>query len=123
MIDFHTHILPGIDDGSRDIQMTEQMLEKEAASGVTLVYATPHFYAHRTGVSSFLAKRDASYRKVRELLETREDLLRSARRSTTSAAWEGQSTRPVCVWRVPIYFFSKCPSSSGQKRCIEIRKN
>ena len=32
MIDFHTHILPGIDDGSRDIQMTEQMLEKEAAS-------------------------------------------------------------------------------------------
>ena len=74
MIDFHTHILPGIDDGSRDIQMTEQMLEKEAASGVTIVYATPHFYAHRTGVSGFLAKRDASYRKVRELLETREDL-------------------------------------------------
>jgi protein-tyrosine phosphatase len=74
MIDFHTHILPGIDDGSRDIQMTEQMLEKEAASGVTIVYATPHFYAHRTGVSGFLAKRDASYRKVRELLETRDDL-------------------------------------------------
>ena len=43
MIDFHTHILPGIDDGSRDIQMTEQMLEKEAATGVTLVYATPPF--------------------------------------------------------------------------------
>ena len=74
MIDFHTHILPGIDDGSRDIQMTEQMLEKEAASGVTIVYATPHFYAHRTGVSGFLEKRDASCRKVRELLERRDDL-------------------------------------------------
>ena len=74
MIDFHTHILPGIDDGSKDIQMTEQMLEKEAASGVTLVYATPHFYAHRTGVSGFLERREASCRKVKALLDERKDL-------------------------------------------------
>ena len=74
MIDFHTHILPGIDDGSKDIQMTAQMLEKEAASGVTLIYATPHFYAHRTGVSAFLDKRKASYEKVQALLNERNDL-------------------------------------------------
>ena len=74
MIDFHTHILPGIDDGSKDIQMTEQMLEREAASGVTLIYATPHFYAHRTGVNSFLDKRAASFQKVDALLATRSDL-------------------------------------------------
>ena len=35
MIDFHTHILPGIDDGSKDIAMTEEMLRREAAMGVT----------------------------------------------------------------------------------------
>jgi protein-tyrosine phosphatase len=30
MIDFHTHILPGIDDGSKDTDMTEQMLRLAA---------------------------------------------------------------------------------------------
>lgn len=74
MIDFHTHILPGIDDGSRDIRMTEQMLEKEAAMGVTHVYATPHFYAHRANVNRFLERRQRSYAQVQELLERRSDL-------------------------------------------------
>lgn len=74
MIDFHTHILPGIDDGSRDIRMTEQMLEKEAAMGVTHIYATPHFYAHRANVTRFLEKREKSLQKVKELLETRDGL-------------------------------------------------
>lgn len=74
MIDFHTHILPGIDDGSKDIHMTEQMLEREAAMGVTQVYATPHFYAHRTSVGRFIERRAESLEQVRELLEKRDGL-------------------------------------------------
>jgi len=39
MIDFHTHILPGIDDGSRDLEETKEMLQEEAAQGVShIVY-------------------------------------------------------------------------------------
>ena len=45
--DLHSHVLPGIDDGSRSIEMTGEMLEEEARQGVTEVVATPHFYAHR----------------------------------------------------------------------------
>lgn len=45
MIDFHTHILPGIDDGSRSVEMTMQMLNAETEQGVTGIVATPHFYA------------------------------------------------------------------------------
>ena len=74
MIDFHTHILPGIDDGSKDIEMTEKMLEAEAEQGVRAVYATPHFYAHRRNVAQFLEKREHSLDKVRELLARRPDL-------------------------------------------------
>ena len=36
MIDFHTHILPGIDDGSADIEMTEKMLEMGAVEAINL---------------------------------------------------------------------------------------
>ena len=74
MIDFHTHILPGIDDGSKDIEMTEKMLEEEAAQGVTAIYATPHFYAHRKNIAQFLERREQSLGKVRELLLRRPDL-------------------------------------------------
>ena len=58
MIDFHTHILPGIDDGSRNIDMTVAMLSEEVSQGVTAVVATPHFYANRTSVAAFLERRE-----------------------------------------------------------------
>lgn len=68
MIDFHTHILPGIDDGSEDIRMTERMLEMEASQSVTHIYATPHFYAHRRSVQQFVERREGALAKTRELI-------------------------------------------------------
>lgn len=74
MTDFHTHILPGIDDGSRDIGMTERMLEAERDQGVTRIYATPHFYAHRASVSGFIENRMRALEETKDLLGTRPDL-------------------------------------------------
>lgn len=42
MIDIHTHILPGIDDGAQDIYDTLEMARMAADSGVTAMVATPH---------------------------------------------------------------------------------
>lgn len=42
MIDLHAHILPGIDDGARDIYDTLEMASIAADSGVTAIVATPH---------------------------------------------------------------------------------
>ncbi len=64
VIDFHTHILPGIDDGSRDTGMTEAMLREEKRQGVELVVATPHFYANRTSIDAFLSRREAALEKT-----------------------------------------------------------
>ena len=74
MIDFHTHVLPGIDDGSRDIQMTKEMLLLEKEQGVDLVVVTPHFYAHRTRVDQFLQKRENALNKVEALMSEEPDL-------------------------------------------------
>ena len=76
MTDFHTHILPGIDDGSRDIEMTERMLEAELAQGVSHICATPHFYAHRRSIQQFLERREGALAQVRALLERRPELPR-----------------------------------------------
>ncbi len=42
MIDIHSHILPGIDDGADSIEMTLEMLEMAELSGVTGIVATSH---------------------------------------------------------------------------------
>ena len=42
MIDIHNHILYGVDDGSKDLDMSLAMLKKEMEQGVTRVYLTPH---------------------------------------------------------------------------------
>ena len=42
MIDLHSHLLPGIDDGPRTLEESVEMARTMAADGVTLVAATPH---------------------------------------------------------------------------------
>lgn len=70
MVDFHSHILPGIDDGSKDIQMTKEMLKISSVQGVDTMIATPHFYADRETIARFLAKRAEAYDKIAFLTDT-----------------------------------------------------
>ncbi|MGQ9540855.1 MAG: tyrosine-protein phosphatase [Armatimonadota bacterium] len=44
MIDIHTHILPGVDDGALRVADALLMAEDAAAQGVHTVVATPHLY-------------------------------------------------------------------------------
>lgn len=69
LIDFHTHILPGIDDGSRDEGMTLDMLREEGRQGVGLVVATPHFYANRTSMDGFLKRRGDALERAKRAVE------------------------------------------------------
>ena len=42
MRDMHCHILPGVDDGSRSLEESLQMLEAAKAAGITSITCTPH---------------------------------------------------------------------------------
>lgn len=42
MTDIHSHIIPEIDDGSRNIEESLEMLDAAAQSGVKAIVATPH---------------------------------------------------------------------------------
>lgn len=44
MLDIHSHILPGIDDGSQDMDTTIEMLKIAESDGIKQIIATPHFY-------------------------------------------------------------------------------
>lgn len=74
VIDFHSHILPQIDDGSESVEMSLAMLRKEAAQGINYVVATPHFYAWHDSPERFLRRRADAEARLREAMADCEDL-------------------------------------------------
>lgn len=64
MIDFHSHILPQVDDGSRSLEQTRQMLRLAADQGVRYMVATPHFYGDQMMPRDFLNKRQRAFDSV-----------------------------------------------------------
>ena len=75
MIDIHTHIIPGIDDGSDDMEASIIMAEMAADSGVDTVIATPHcnqMGMYENFVSDALMRRMEEFRE--ELAKERIDL-------------------------------------------------
>lgn len=64
MLDFHSHILPGIDDGSRSVEESRALLDALARQGVSQVIATPHFYADEQSVERFLSRRQAAFQRL-----------------------------------------------------------
>lgn len=44
MIDMHTHVLPGVDDGAKDEKMSSEMLARAKDAGVSAIVCTPHVY-------------------------------------------------------------------------------
>ncbi len=64
MVDFHTHILPQMDDGSRSVEESIQMLCMLQQQEVKWVAATPHYYAEDEAPNKFLERRKKSYENL-----------------------------------------------------------
>lgn len=74
IIDFHSHILPGIDDGSSSLEESIALLRMEAEQGVRHVVATPHFYPRHDSPERFLRRRKEAEILLREEMEKHSDL-------------------------------------------------
>ncbi|MDO4173548.1 MAG: capsular polysaccharide biosynthesis protein [Eubacteriales bacterium] len=66
IIDFHTHILPGIDDGSPNLAVSMDMLREMLRQQVGCVVATPHCNVYRTSVDDFLRRRERAQHALLE---------------------------------------------------------
>lgn len=74
LTDFHSHILPNMDDGSQNVETSLEMLRREFRQGIHCVIATPHFYARREQPERFLERRDHAERKLRQAMARQENL-------------------------------------------------
>jgi len=75
MIDFHTHILPGMDDGAENVSVSLEMLNAAIRQGISHVVLTPHFSAYREYPDRFLKRRSQSANLLRESMPENSPLL------------------------------------------------
>ena len=62
MIDIHSHILFGVDDGAQTVEDSIAMARQAVEQGITAVFATPH---HRNG--KYTNEKNSILPKVEEL--------------------------------------------------------
>lgn len=74
LTDFHSHVLPGMDDGSADVTMSLEMLRREGMRGIARVVATPHFYARYEDPQRFLQRREQAEQKLRAAMAEQSDM-------------------------------------------------
>ena len=103
MIDFHTHILPGIDDGSQNVEMSVQMLQEELENGIDHVVFTPHFYANHDSIDNFLKRREKSRKQLMAKIER-----------------DGELSRMQYEFGAEVYYFGGIGNAADvRKLCIE----
>lgn len=66
MIDIHSHILPGMDDGAQDLYDTLEMVDLAARSGIKAIIATPHCNIPRGYTNYFGEEYKACVQAVRD---------------------------------------------------------
>ena len=69
MTDFHSHVLPGIDDGSRNPDMSASLLRSAAEQGIRCICATSHFYPTDERPETFLKRRARALDALADVLE------------------------------------------------------
>lgn len=63
MIDIHSHILPGVDDGARTVADSVDIVRELSRSGITDIVATPHYVTE----TAYISKRERNQELLFEL--------------------------------------------------------
>lgn len=66
MVDLHCHILPGIDDGAKTVDISVALLDLEKTQGVNSVVLTPHFKIDKMSYEDFLTARGNSFVQLKD---------------------------------------------------------
>lgn len=69
LVETHCHILPGIDDGSPDVETSVRMVRRLKKQGAKAIILTPHYYSDSIAYDEFIAKRNAAFEKLSAALD------------------------------------------------------
>ncbi len=101
MTDIHTHILPGIDDGSQNIETSVQMLAFAKEQGIDTIVATPHFNIEYESIEHFENKRARASEALKNAVKGTElekiKLLLGAEVALTPGLSGKESFKRLCI--------------------------
>ena len=115
--DFHTHVLPGIDDGASDTAMSLKMLKLMKEQGTDVVVATPHFYAHHQSIADFVDMRSHALQSIAEL-NTDGPIVIPGAEVYLERDIRHQDLKPLCIGNTS-YILVEMPYSSFSKWMAE----
>lgn len=100
MIDFHTHILSEVDDGSRNLEESIDILKQQYALGIHKIMATPHFYPDDC-VKEFVIRREHAMHTLQEALLEQEvldmTLYKGAEVLISVDTWKLEDLEALCM--------------------------
>lgn len=106
MTDLHCHLLPGIDDGAKDIEMSLDLLRQERNQGVTNIVFTSHFRPDEENLHDFLKKRNRAFGSLMNTLEQRDGFNFSYKLGAEvyfSPTLAEMDVTPLCFTRSPYF--------------------
>lgn len=94
--DMHTHILPGIDDGAKDIERSMELIHCHLENGVTNIALTPHFYTNQESIEDFIKKREAAFMLLKKNLPESVQVCLGAEVYVTSYLFNNRDLSMLC---------------------------
>lgn len=120
--DFHSHLLPCMDDGSRSVEESLKMLAALGEQGVNRVVASPHFYANDESVEDFLARRSAAFESLKpSLVQSLPQVVLGAELRYYQGVSKLKGIEKLCIQGTPLLLLEmpQCPWSGYVQREIE----
>lgn len=97
ILDLHTHILPGIDDGAKSVDVSAEMLAEIARQQSEPVVLTPHFYPYECSADDFLKKRAAAYAKLKSVMQAQTPAMVGCEIFLSPLLMKNQALRRLCI--------------------------
>ena len=98
LIEMHCHIIPGIDDGSQNIETSLEMISRLQQQGAEKIVLTPHYYSNEISLDDFLRKRDKAFNLLaRELPPGSPELIPAAEVYISQYLFNNESLKDICI--------------------------
>ncbi len=94
--DMHSHILPEMDDGSKSVELSLEIIDKLRAQNVKKICFTPHFYTNEESLESFVKRRYESMNKLIPKLPGDIDVCIGAEVYVTSYLFNNKDLSQIC---------------------------
>lgn len=96
LYDMHSHILPEMDDGASNVEVSIKMLDSLKSQGVKHICLTPHYYSHKESMEDFVQRRKECFNLLKPHIPDDIQVCLGAEVYITDIILNNKSVQPVC---------------------------